>query len=170
MKNTDTKEKVMELLFNFPNKKFHIRELSRILKISAPSVSKAIKQLEKENLIISEKRFLVEIKANLNQDFRNLKRVYNLKTIYNSGLFNYLTEKFQIDTIILFGSYSRGEDVEKSDIDIAIIGKEKKLDLENYEKKLNKKINLEFLDLGKITKELKDSIINGIVLNGYIIS
>ena len=70
MKNTDTKEKILELLFNFPNRKFHVRELSRILKISAPAVSKALKQLEKVNkchlnslsLALVQKRAMEEFK------------------------------------------------------------------------------------------------------------
>ncbi len=169
MKNTDTKEKVLELLFDFPIKRFHLREMARILKISPPAVSNALKQLEKEEMVIIEKGFLHEIKANLdNQNFKNLKRVNNLGKIYSSGLFEYLHEKFPLSTIILFGSYSRGEDTEKSDIDIAIIGKEKLLELSEYNKKFNKDVNVEFIDLKKIDKNLRDNVISGITLSGYI--
>lgn len=146
-----------------------MRQISRILKVSPPSVSKAITELARENLAKIKKDLTYEMQANLsNQEFRNMKRVYNLKMVYSSGLFNYLAEKFSLNTIILFGSYSKGEDNEKSDIDIAIDSKEKLLELEEYEKKLNRKINIEFFDYKKIKKELKDSIINGIVLLGYI--
>ena len=84
------------------------------------------------------------------------------------GLVNYLHEKFPLNVIILFGSYSRGEDIEKSDIDIALDTKEKILELKEFEKKLNKKINIEFIDFNKISKELRDNIINGIILSGYM--
>ena len=169
MKNTDTRERVLKLLFNYPLRGFHVREISRLLKISPPAISKAIKQLEKENLISISKKFLYEIKANLeNQEFRNMKRVHNLKSIYDSGLFSYLKESSPLGAIILFGSYSRGDDTEKSDIDIAIEGKDKKLILEEYEKKLNRRINIEFIEFRNISKELKDNIINGIILSGYI--
>lgn len=169
MKNTDTKERILELLFDFPTKRFHVRELARILKISAPAVSKAIMQLGKKEFIVLKKGFVYEIQANtLNQQFRNMKRVCNLRRIYQSGLFNFLAENFPLNTIILFGSYSKGEDTEKSDIDIAIDSKEKYIKLEEYEKVLNKKINIEFINFDKISDELKDSIINGIVLNGYV--
>lgn len=170
MKNTDTKEKVLELLFSYPLRSFHLRELSRLLNISTPAISLSVKKLEKEKLILmNKKKFLYEIRVNLdNQGFKNMKRVHNLNNIYNSGLFDYLKERFPFNTLILFGSYSKGDDTEKSDIDIAIDNKEKKLDLEKYEKKLNRKINIEFIDFNKISKELKNSIINGIVLAGYI--
>ena len=168
MKNTDTKEKFLDLMFNSPLRNFHLREISRLLKISPPAISKAINKLEKEKLITLNKKFLYEIKANLEDKFRNAKRVYNLKSIYSSGLLSYLKEKFPLDTIILFGSYSKGEDTEKSDIDISIEGNEKKLELEEYEKRLMKKINIEFINFKKISKELRDNIINGIVLSGHI--
>ncbi|MFH1308216.1 MAG: nucleotidyltransferase domain-containing protein [archaeon] len=169
MKNTDTKDKILELFFSFPTRNFHIREISRILKISPPAVSKALKHLENENLVTVEKKFIHTVQANLsNQAFKNIKRIANLGAIHTSGLFNYLHDNFPLSNITLFGSYSRGEDIEKSDIDIAIESKEKKLDLENYEKKLNRRVNIEFISFDKLTKELKESIINGIILSGYI--
>ncbi|MBM3234084.1 winged helix-turn-helix transcriptional regulator [Candidatus Pacearchaeota archaeon] len=171
MKNTDTKEKILELLFDFPTARFHVREISRKLKISAPAVSKALKELENHELIKIEKNFLYEIKANSgNDDFKNLKRVSNLKKIYLSGLSHFLSEKFPLSTIILFGSYSRGEDIENSDIDIAVIGsKEREISLEKYEKLVQRKINLQFYpSLKNIEINLKSNILNGITLKGGI--
>jgi len=48
-----------------------------------------------------------------------------------------------------------------------IIGKEKKIDIEKFEKKLGKEIHLMFNEVEKIPKELKNNLINGIVLKGY---
>jgi predicted nucleotidyltransferase len=171
MKNTDTKEKVLELLFDFPTTRLHIREISRILKISAPAISKAIKELEKEELIISNKKVLYEIKANLeNPKFKQLKRVNNLKEIYLSELSTSLNETFPLSTIIMFGSYSKGEDTERSDIDLAIIdSKEKKIDLEKFEKTLKRKISLNFYpNIKNIEINLRSNILNGITLKGGI--
>lgn len=168
MKNTDTKDRILDFLFDFPTKKFNLREISRILKISPPAVSNAIKSLAKEKLIEIERKFALEITANRTDKFTQNKRVHNLKSIYSSGLYDYLKDNFSLSTIILFGSYSKGEDIERSDIDIAILAKEKSLKLEEFEKKLNREINVEFLDLKKASKELKDIIINGIRLQGYI--
>ena len=109
-----------------------------------------------------------EIHANLNDKFRNLKRIHNIKKINNSGLVDSLKERFPLTTIVLFGSYSRGEDTEKSDIDVAIFGKEKGVELEIFEKRLGRRINTEFVDFKKISPELKESIINGIILEGDI--
>jgi len=170
MKNSNTKEKILEVLFDFPTKEFYLRELSRITQISPNSISKAISELKKDNLIITNKTITLNLKANLDNDkFKNLKRVSNLNKIYSSGLFSYLKENFPLSAIILFGSYSKGEDAEKSDIDIAILDiKEKKIELENYEKILNRKVNIDFINMKNITKELRNSVINGIPLQGYI--
>jgi predicted nucleotidyltransferase len=168
MKPENTREKVLELIFDFPTQRFHIREIARMLKISAPAVSNAIKKLESEGFLVHKKGFISEIYAKIDDQFRDFKRINNLKKIYDSGLPGYLNGKFPLATIVLFGSYSRGEDIEKSDIDIAIFEKEKKLEIELFEKKLNKKINIEFIDFSKASSELKESLINGIVLFGNI--
>mgnify|MGYP003987829595 FL=1 len=99
-----------------------------------------------------------------------LKRVDNLKQIYESKLLECLEQEFAGSTIILFGSYSRGEDTENSDTDIAIIGrKEKKINLNKYEKLLDRRINLNFYEsFSKIHKNLKENLFNGIVLSGGI--
>lgn len=169
MKHSLTKERILNILFEQPTRVFHLRELSRIIEISANSITTALKELKKEELVITEKQFLLNIKANLeNQNFKHLKRVSNLRKIYSSGLLDYIKEEYPLSTIIIFGSFSRGEDIEKSDIDIAILDKEKKLNLEKYEKMMNRKINIEFINLKSITKELKNSVINGYSLQGYI--
>ena len=63
-----------------------------------------------------------------------------------------------------------GEDTNTSDIDIAVIGrKEKMLHLREYEKILNREININFYNSWKeIHEHLKNNILNGILLHGYV--
>ena len=71
--------------------------------------------------------------------------------------------------MILFGSYARGEDLENSDIDIFLECKKEEINLSNFENHLNRKIQLHFKDNFKnYPKELKNNIVNGIVLDGYL--
>ena len=71
--------------------------------------------------------------------------------------------------IILFGSASKGEDLKESDIDLFIQSKEVKINLKPYENKLNKKINIFFNEnFNNLSEELKDNIINGTILKGYL--
>jgi len=150
------------------------RQIAKTLKVSPTAISKSMKKLEKENIITITKNptmNLLSIELNRNNpSVINLKRVENLKMIYESGIDKVLFEKFQGAVIILFGSYSRGEDTIQSDIDIAIIGaKEKNIDLIKYNKLLNRTIiNNFYPSFKEIHKNLKDNILNGIVLSGSI--
>jgi len=62
--------------------------------------------------------------------------------------------------VVLFGSYSKGEDIINSDIDIAVIGrKDKQIDLTIYEKKLEREININIYESFKsIHKNLKENL------------
>jgi predicted nucleotidyltransferase len=70
--------------------------------------------------------------------------------------------------LILFGSFSRGEDTINSDIDIVVIGrKEKVLRLVEFEKQFERKININYYEsFEKIHKHLKENLANGIMLSG----
>ncbi|MBU1855165.1 MAG: nucleotidyltransferase domain-containing protein, partial [Nanoarchaeota archaeon] len=89
--------------------------------------------------------------------------------IINSGIIEFLESVYEYpNSIILFGSYSFGENNEQSDIDIAIqTTLNKKIDLKKYEQKLRHTIQIFLLD-EKTPENLKKSIYNGIVLRGRI--
>lgn len=149
------------------------REVAKFLGFSPTAVAKALKKLEKEKMIKIEKNKKINlISLSLNRDNQKtliLKKIENLKIIYESGLADFLEEKFPGSTIILFGSFSRGEDDIQSDIDIAVIGsKDKNLNLTEFEKKIERTINLNFYDSLNIESHLKNNILNGITLIGGV--
>src|SRR3989338_11163812 len=121
------------------------REIAKALKVSPTAVATAVKNLTTKNFVKMEKTKNINF-ISFNRDNPkaiDLKRVENLKQLYLSGLLDFLEEKLAGGTIILFGSYSKGEDTITSDVDIAVIGrKDKLLDLEPYEKTLNRPINI----------------------------
>ena len=166
MRYSVVEDKVREVIFDYPDKRFHVRGIARLTGFSAPAVSNALDKLEKRGLIEIKKGFLHEITATKSEKFAAEKKISNLKKIYDSGLVDYLKEEMPLTTMILFGSYSRGQDSEKSDIDIAILEKEQKLNTKRYSEKLKREIHLEFVNMRKISKELKNNILNGIVLSG----
>ena len=163
--------KILQEFFNFPRRNFHIRELSRITKITQPSMINHLNELVKENLILKEKKGLYPtFRANReNELFKVYKKTNIIIQISQSGLLNYVYDSCLPTAIILFGSASKGEDTEESDIDLFIQASDKKLKLEKYEKILNRKINLFFKEnFSKLSSELKNNILNGIMLRGYI--
>lgn len=107
--------------------------------------------------------------ASKNEIFRLYKRNDVLIRIEESGLRDFLADTFVPDVIVLFGSASRGEDIETSDIDIFLMAKEKEVNLKRYEEKLHRKISLHFEEnVHDVPKELLNNIINGIVIHGYL--
>ena len=59
--------------------------------------------------------------------------------IKESGLLDFLVDNFFPDAIVLFGSASRGEDTEKSDIDLFLVAEREEIELSGFEKKLKRK-------------------------------
>ena len=174
LKLTLLQQEILRFLFIKSGMSFNARRLARQLEVSQPAISKALPFLKKNKLVMvkkdkESKRLSIELNR-ANPLVIGLKRAENLKMIYESGLVDFLSEEFPGCTIILFGSYSLGEDTTNSDIDIAAIGtKEKELDLEKFEKALKKKIIIQFYsNFKEIHKNLKENLFNGILLKGGI--
>ncbi|MEK6938645.1 MAG: nucleotidyltransferase domain-containing protein [Nanoarchaeota archaeon] len=169
LKLTLLQQDILRLLFTKTGVKLNQREIANFLKVSPPAVMKALPNLNNFIKISKDKRWSIELNRSEHKVMQ-LKRADNLKQIYESGLADFLENKFPGATIILFGSYSRGEDLINSDIDIAVIGrKDKLIDLGKYEKELERQINIHFYDsFTKIHKNLKENLCNGILLTGGI--
>ena len=173
-KLTNLQQGIMRLLFVKAGSGLNALRIAKNLNVSQPAISKSLPFLVKEGYITLEKdkeSGRLSIKANLeNPWIIRLKKIENLKMVYETGLADFLEKEFAGGTIILFGSYSRGEDILNSDIDIAIIGrKDKKINLESFEKLLEREINLQFYESWKkIHEHLKNNILNGIILSGGV--
>lgn len=161
---------VLKVFFNNPTEKFGLREISRLAKISPPSVMAYLKEFEKETLIDRiEKKVPLYKAMRENENFIFYKKISILYELHSCGLIEELWNKLAPQAIILYGSSAKGEAIENSDIDIFVIGKEKKVDIERFEDKLGKKVHLMFeTELGKVPKELRNNLINGVVLKGYL--
>ena len=163
--------KLLQEFFDFPKKDFQVRELSRRIKLAQISVTNHLNLLLKETLIIKEKKHTYpSFRANIDSElFKLLKKQNLLFRIQTSGLLDMLEKEFKPNCIILFGSASRGEDTENSDIDLFVQSNESGIKLERYEKILNRKINLLFEpNIKKLNKELLNNLINGEKIYGYL--
>ena len=171
MLTKDNTYKVMKLFFDNTERKFHIREIARQTNLSAPGVLKILKKLKKENLLISEKENVVEnVRITKSEKFFLLKKCYNFLSLYESGLTDFLKDKYEEpEAIVVFGSYSNGEDTSQSDIDVAIVTKKSvELDLKKFEKILKKKINILEIEIGGSEKEFLNNLANGTVIYGFL--
>ena len=163
--------KVVEWFFKYPGKTYHIRELSRLTKLSTTGIVRAVGELKKEGILVSKKERNAElVRPNFEGIFSLSKRLYNIYSLYDSGLIEHIKKIYEEpQAIVLFGSYSNGTDTEKSDIDITIVcGKEKDTDLKKFEDLLARKIRIHTIDPKKSDKAFKNSLANGIVLEGFL--
>lgn len=174
LKFTLLQQEILRLLSVKTGMLLNQRQIANFLDVSPTAVMKSLPTLEKEGLILIKqdkdtKRWSIELNRE-NHKIMQFKRNNNIRLIYESGLADFLEKEFAGATIILFGSYSRGEDIINSDIDIAIIGrKDKNINLDKYEKELERKIHLSFFQSFKdINKHLKENLCNGIVFAGGV--
>lgn len=170
-------EKVLNIFFDNPTEKFYIREIARITKLNPNTILNMAKLLEKEGLIKREKKtHIVELSAVLNDKFKMLKIISNLKKIYQSRLVKFLNEYYKNPkSIVLFGSFRQGEDIASSDVDIAIESEDfnkhhviELNELSKFEKIFNKKIQLHLFNRKNIDLNVFNGIANGIVLSGFL--
>ena len=151
-------------------RRIHVREYARLQKISPPTASKLLKQLNNEGLLKKEtdKQYIYYYANKDSKLLIEFSIIYWNIALKNSGLINYIIQETLSPIIILYGSLSKAEVKPDSDIDLAIFTVTKKeLDTENFEKKLKRKIQLMiFRDIDSPSKELCNSILNGYKLEG----
>lgn len=164
-----------EIFFINPTKEHYLMDISKNVGLAHTSVKKNLNKLIKLGIInelIEKKghRKFPIYKANINTKiFKKYKSICNIAFILESNVIDFIEEKLMPKSIVLFGSYKRGEDIEGSDIDLFVECRKEELNLEKFEKKLGRKIELHFNEnFTLFPKELKNNIINGIVLSGFL--
>ncbi len=167
------KERIKEYFFLYPTIQLRVRQIERDVSVPLPSAIRYVKELEYEGVLKHSVVYGVTLFSadRTSGQFLVEKRMHNIKALSDSGLLKYLVETLDNPTIVLFGSYCRGEDVEDSDIDIYVEAQAKKLSrLKKFEKSLGRNIQVLFYrTINDVeNKELANNIINGVTLNGFL--
>jgi len=144
---SSTRAKILTLFFANPGNKFYVREIARKTNKNLNSVRRELEKLEGIGLLKSERV------ANLRYYSLN-KRIpiyEELKIIFlkTEGLGDVIRENLnqlgKVDNAFIYGSFAKGEERLKSDIDLMIIGEvdQEKLALliRELEDKLYREIN-----------------------------
>ncbi len=160
----------LELFFIDSYRRINIREYARLKNISPPSASKLLKMFEKEGLLVREedKRYINYFANKNSRQFVELSKIYWFLQLKKTGLLDHIEKELVIQVCVLFGSFSKAEIKKESDIDLAIFTPSKKaINLEKFERKLKRKIQLfVFKNREEISKELLNNILNGFILLG----
>mgnify|MGYP005627168217 CR=1 FL=1 len=163
--------RILELFIEFSTKDFSIRGIARNLKLSHATVLKYINDLEKLEFIKKKEETLYPTYfANTqNKNYKFHKKEYLVSKLFDSGIIEFIQKEILPSSIILFGSVAKATFTEDSDIDIFVEAKETRLNFAKFEKKLKRKVNILFEpNINGLSKELRNNIINGIILYGYI--
>ena len=152
-------------------RRINIREYARIRKITPPSASKFLELLHKEGLLNKEreKNYIYYSANRENAVFVGISRLYWLQKFKSTGLIGWLEREYITPTIILFGSLSKAEAKEGSDIDVAVFSiTSKQLDPTQFEKRIWRKIQIFTYKTREDVKnkELLNNILNGFMLSG----
>jgi predicted nucleotidyltransferase len=176
MPSPSKEENVMKLILeNSPLKEWHFEEIVRGAGVTRVVASKWLRKYQNEGLIkrVNEKgRFPFYTACLGNAVYTSLKRIYALEQLHKSGLLPKLISLKSAKTIILFGSFARGDWYRGSDIDIFVLGdipkKLRDFDRQLYEAKLKRNIELHVFHDRRELKAVKTGLVENI-MNGYIL-
>ena len=171
--------KVLTHFFDDPYQETYLRELARRINLSIYSAKIAADQLVREGLLLERREGRLRyLKANTgNLFFKHLKIAFNVKKILESRLTEQLIENIPAtSSIILYGSWAKGENDYKSDIDILVIGQRpNRIDASGLETLLGQGLELTVLRWSEWRrKSVTDKafyieiITSGIALHGYL--
>ena len=175
--------KVLQWFFSYPSNEIGLNDLSAALSVAKTTAKRVVLQLEKETFLRKEVLGKIwRISCNQNHNYNSSKKIaYNLMMIYNSTIIENVHELVQSEfgqtprAIILFGSYRKGDDNEKSDIDIAVeVLDTKNLkiyklgEFQKFGYRKNVTVNVHTFSRTKIDINLFANIVNGIVLEGFL--
>ena len=167
--------RTLEVFFLGPSKEHYLMDISREARLAHTSVKENIRKLVGLGLLSQrierkgKRKFPLYRANNENKSYRSHKKLYNLESLLESGVVEFIEESLAPKSMVLFGSYARGEDTEESDIDLFVECEGEELDLGRFEKKLHRKLELHFnKNFTSYPKELKNNIINGMVIFGYL--
>lgn len=151
-------------------RRINVREYARLQRISPPTASKLLQNLQNKNILKKEnhKQFIYYYADKDSDGFVDLQRIYYKQLLEDSGLIDFFKKQLSNPIVFLFGSLSKAEAKTDSDIDIAIFTPtKKKIALEKYEKILKRDIQL-FIFGNR--EELKSKELLNNILNGYKIT
>lgn len=115
--------KILQLLIFNTQSEFHLRQIARLTGVSPPYVKRELSNLSKLNLITeSTKGNLKLFRINKGSPiFAELKRIF-LKTESLGNLLKKKLKSLELKYVLIYGSFAAGEETEKSDIDLLVIG------------------------------------------------
>src|SRR3989344_7541295 len=144
MASQSKEEEVLKLILeNSPLKEWHFAEIVREARVTKAVANKWLKKYVKEGVLkkIKEKgKFPYFTVGHNNPKYYSLKRIYALEQLHKSGLISQFLSLKNVRTVIIFGSFIKGDWYKDSDIDVFIYGNPDDFDKTRYELSIGKHI------------------------------
>lgn len=169
--------KVLTWFFSYPDRDIGLNDLSAAVGISKTTANRVVRQLEAEKfLTVQVMGKIWRIRAVPNHEYVLSRKIpMNLSMVYESGILGKVFENTPNPrAIILFGSYRKGDDTGKSDVDIAVeVVDNEPLEIRNigtikvgYRDKVP--VNIHIFSRNQVDLNVFANIANGIVLWGFL--
>ena len=171
------KGEILNILFNNPEKKFFLSEISKILGRKPGNYKKYIDDFVEEGILLEERKGNMRFFW-LNKEYSlyNEIKLIVLKTIGVASDLKKIIDKIKgIKLSFIFGSYATNKFNSNSDIDLLIVGKFDKDKFVNeitlLENKINRDINYHIYSKDDIFEKLKNdnTFINKIFISSKIL-
>ena len=137
----------------------YVNKLAREINLSSGMCSQILRDLVLFGILDMKKLGNAHYyKLKINYLTNELKRMIGIVQLYKNEIVDKINNTYSDDiSIALYGSYSKGDFTEKSDIDILVITQEKpKVNLKDLEEKLKIEINVEKFTVGQWLKLKKE--------------
>lgn len=152
-----------EFLLN-ANMEYHIREISRITKISPIHVQKELRNLESIGLLSSRKKgnmilYKLQTKSPIADD---LKRIFLKTESIGKEILKGIGSKGKIRYALVYGSFAKGTESTASDIDLLVVGNieedEILKSISKAEKRIGREVNFILWTEKELLQKIKENI------------
>ncbi len=175
MGSPSKEEKLLELFFNEPSKHWHFEEIIKTAKISRQQANKWLKRMLAEKIILRVKpdgKMPYYIANHEHSNYDSKKKICALSKLYESGFMEYFQTLEKAKTVIIFGSYARGDWHTESDIDVFIYGDVNPLHIKTFYSTLGRELDVHTFkslkEIRDIRSGLMNNVIDGLVIKGRI--
>ena len=171
-----TQLKVLSLFLENPHSSYYLRESARMLDMDPMTVRRALNLLVKDDFLIkTEEKNRILYRADVeNPALRHAKISYNLSWLREKNTVDFILNQMKsVSSIVLFGSFAKGENDKASDVDILTISLSKSKPTAELAMLLGQDVNLVNFTPAQWSNQAKnnkafylDVITDGILLYG----
>jgi len=159
---TRLRRKLLTYSFTHPDENYYVRELSNLIDEDAGNLSRELRKLEEEGLLISlsrgrEKFYSLNKRYPL---FKELKAIISKTEGVEGTLKNLVHQYKNVSFAFIYGSYAKNKERKTSDIDLVLVGKfpqdEFTHKVRGLETKLGREINFTSYSKEEFNKKRKN--------------